>query len=83
MEVNSSVGFVKVMVDESELFDHSCSTVPEMFSLIHSTISFWYIEVHVRDNLESVSLTTKSLIIDPLSTSPPLLLIITGPKDER
>ena len=40
MEVNSSVGFVKVMVDESELFDHSCSTVPEMFSLIHSTISF-------------------------------------------
>ena len=40
MEVKSSVGFVKVTVDESELVDHSCSTVPEMFSLIHSTISF-------------------------------------------
>ena len=37
-------------------------------------------EVHVKDNLESVSLTTKLLIIDPFSTSPPLLLIITGPK---
>ena len=37
-------------------------------------------EVHVKDNLESVSLTTKLLIIDPSSTSPPLLLIITGPK---
>ena len=37
-------------------------------------------EVHVKDNLESVSLTTKLLIIDPFSTSPSLLLIITGPK---
>ena len=28
----------------------------------------------------SVPLTTKSLIIDPFSISPPLLLIITGPE---
>ena len=40
MEVKSSLGFEKVMVDKYELFDCSCSTVPEIFSLFHSTISF-------------------------------------------
>ena len=38
MEIKSSLGFAKVMVDKYELFDCSCSTVPEI--LIHSTISF-------------------------------------------
>ena len=36
IEVKSSLGFAKVMVDK--LFDCSCSTVAEI--LIHSTISF-------------------------------------------
>ena len=40
MEMKSSLGFEKVMVGKYELFDCSCSTVPEVFSLIHSTISF-------------------------------------------
>ena len=80
VELKSSVGCVKVMVDECESFDCSCSTLPKIFNLIHSTISFWYTEVHVKNNSMSVPLTTKSLIIDPFSISPPLLLIITGPE---
>ena len=40
MEMKSSLGFANVMVGRYELFDCSCSTVPEIFSLIHSTISF-------------------------------------------
>ena len=40
MEMKSSVAFEKVIVGKYELFNCSCSTVPEIFSLIHSTISF-------------------------------------------
>ena len=79
MELKSSDGSVKVMVEEYKLFDNSCSTVPEILNIVHFTISFWYIEVHVKDNLDCVPLTTKSLIIDPFSTSLPLLLIMGGP----
>ena len=79
MELKSSDGCAKLMVDECELFDCSCSTVPVIFNLIHSTISFWYTEVQFNDNSVSVPLTGK-LIIDLFSTSPPLLLIMTGPK---
>ena len=40
MELKSSLGFAKVMVDEYESSDCPCSTVPEIFNLIHFTISF-------------------------------------------
>ena len=79
VELKFSDGCLKVMVDDCELFDCSCSTLPIVFNLIHSTISFWYTDVHVNDNSVTVPLTTKLLIIDLFSISPPLLLIITGP----
>ena len=80
VELKSSVGCVKVMVDECESLDCSCSTLPKIFNLIHSTTSSSYTEVHVKNNSLSVPLTTKSLIMDLFSISPPLLLIITGPE---
>ena len=80
VELKSSVGCVKVMVDKCESLDCSCSTLPKIFNLIHSTMSFLYTAVHVKNNLLSIPLTTKSLIIDLFSISPPLLLIITGPE---
>ena len=80
VELKSSVGCANVTVDECESFDCSCSTLPKIFNLIHSIISFSYTEVHVKNNSISVPLTTKSLMIDLFSISPPLLLIITGPE---
>ena len=79
VEFKSSDGCESVMVDEYGLLDSSCSKLLVIFNIIHSTISFLYIEVHVNDNSLSVPLITKSLIIDLLTTSPPLLHIMTGP----
>ena len=78
-EVKLTVGFTKVILREFESFDSSTLLVSELFNMIHSTVSFWLMDVHIKDKTESVPLFTKLLIIDPFSTFPPLLRI-TGPK---
>jgi len=76
-DVKSLLGLVNVNVEEiiDAAVDCFC-TVPSWLIILHSTISNWWSEVHVRVN---ISLTLKSLIIDWFKTFPPSL-IITGSK---